>query len=166
MKPMKLVARSLAALLLGATAAAHAGSIDNGRPLYATHCADCHGQVGIAINWSATRIRTAITRNQGGMAYLSGLTDGELSDISSYLAAPNGNDSDRLFDWAEGRFPTLLTPSAQSQTLGDYYYRHYSGSGLYVATSGGRLYLYDAGNPANGIVDLGGVTDWLGQAGL
>ena len=100
------------------------------------------------------------------MAILAGLTDGELEDIATHLQTPSITDSDRLFDWAEATYPTLLSPGALSRTLDVYYYRHYPDANLYVATSDGRLYLYDAGNPAAGIVELGMLSDWLDQAGL
>lgn len=58
-----------------------------GRPLYAEHCATCHGSLekSLLSNRSASRIRSAI-RLLPAMSGLEGLTDAELEAIAAALA--------------------------------------------------------------------------------
>ncbi len=160
---------TIAAIIVAAACAVgmpsgQAASLDAGKTSYNGNCASCHGP--LIAPYSAAQIRDAIRRNKGGMAILSALSDAELQNIAAYLANPNGNDSDRLFNWAEGAAPSLLSPRAASQSAAGYYLRHYSDTNVYLATQNGRVYYYDANKPANGVVDLGSISDWLAQAGL
>ncbi len=146
--------------------ASQAASLDAGKASYNGNCASCHGP--LIAPYSAAQIRDAIRRNKGGMIILSSLSDAELQNIAAYLATPNGNDSDRLFNWAEAAAPSLLSPRATSQNVSGYYLRHYSNTNVYLATQNGRVYYYDASKPVGNSnpADLGTITDWLAQAGL
>jgi len=81
-------------------------------------------------------------------------------------ATPN-TASDCLFNWAEQQYASFLSPAgATSATTGNYYYRHYTGTNSYLATSNTDNHLYYLG-PATGnvVTDLGAVSTWLTQAG-
>ncbi len=142
-----------------------AGSVDEGRVLYQAHCYSCHISKPI---WrkTANQINQAIAKVKEMRSLASALTQTDIDDIATYLQNPNANDSDRLFDWGERTFPTLLTPPTTSQTWEGYYYRYYSATNVYVGTKDGHVYFYDANNPQAGIVDLGTIRHWLEQAGL
>ncbi len=58
----------------------------NGQTLYSQNCASCHGTSMVGRSMDATRIRSAINTNRGGMGSLSGLSDTELADIARYLS--------------------------------------------------------------------------------
>ena len=72
-------------------------------------------------------------------------------------------DSDRIFNWAEATYPTLLSPASPvSQIIFGYYYRYYSNTGNYIGTKDGRGYhLLQGGD----ITDAGSVADFLGLVG-
>ena len=161
---IKITALVTVAICAFGIASSQAASIDAGKTSYNQNCASCHGPLMSA--FSAAQIRSAINGNQGGMRTLSWMTDADLQNVATFLANPNGNDSDRLFDWAEGAAPSVLGPRAKSQSANGYYFRYYSNTNIYLATMNGRVYLYEANKPANGVVDLGTISDWLGKAGL
>lgn len=76
------------------------------------------------------------------------------------------NIADCLFDWGEKNYPELFAPApAVSNVSGEYYYRHYPGSGAYLGVFGNRRLVY-AGGLSNGAVwDLGEVAVWVRKAG-
>lgn len=82
--------------------------------------------------------------------------------LSGTVFAASTADSDKIFDWAERSFSSLLYPPAVSATYGEYYYRYYSGTKSYVAVKGARV-LYATGGTTN-IVDVGDVAGFLAQA--
>lgn len=107
---------------------------------------------------------TVIDTNNGGVTRYT-------KQIEVVAATPEGTNTttsaDCLFSWAEQQYPSLLSPAgATSGTLGDYYYRHYSNTNAYLATSSADNHLYYLG-PATGnvIADLGALSNWLPQAG-
>lgn len=81
---------------------------------------------------------------------------------SNGVSAASNADADKIFNWAERTFAGLLYPPAASATLGEYYYRFYSGTQSYVAVKGERV-LYLAGGTTT-IVDVGDVATFLAQA--
>ncbi|MHB9116744.1 MAG: hypothetical protein ACYC2R_00525 [Burkholderiales bacterium] len=99
------------------------------------------------------------------MSMLSFLTDAQFADITTYIGNPNGNDSDRIFNWAEQKFPALFAPKTTSLSLSGYYLRYYPQTRKYVATKNGRVYYFD---PAGGTgpVDLGDVASFLNTWGV
>ena len=64
------------------------GATADGAALYANKCGSCHGQLAASRKKGATadRIQSAISRNAGGMGYLSTLTAAEVQAIADALA--------------------------------------------------------------------------------
>lgn len=80
-------------------------------------------------------------------------------------AGSTGSDADRVFGYLESVYPQFLAPagagSASISAAGrEYYYRHYPGTGAYVAISCGALYYL---GPATGnlLYSLGSLASWL-----
>jgi len=127
--------------------------------------------------WSSTP-----EANSTNAWYLSFLHGGNDTDRREYLWAVrlvrgsqesvtntgiSAASSDCLFNWAEQQYSSFLAPSGStSATAGNYYYRHYTGTNSYLATSSTDNHLYYLG-PATGPApfDLGAVSGWLTQAG-
>lgn len=92
-------------------------------------------------------------------------------DITIFLAknfnltvATPASQPDRIFNYAENIYPTLFAPAGTaSQTGYGYYYRYYSQTNSYIATSGGMLYYY-APNQNPNIVLIGPEESFLSQA--
>ena len=80
-------------------------------------------------------------------------------------ASALASDSDRLFNYLEKTYPQYLAPATGkgSATASGYYYRYYSGTNTYIATSGGTLYYYGPLFPGV-ITPLGTVSDWFSTA--
>ncbi len=78
------------------------------------------------------------------------------------VAAP-----DCLFNWAESNYPSLFAPAgATSNTLASYYYRYYSQTNAYLATSSIDNHVYYLGSLSNNtILDVGALSTWLALAG-
>ncbi|SHN93561.1 hypothetical protein BHECKSOX_477 [Bathymodiolus heckerae thiotrophic gill symbiont] len=49
---------------------------------------------------------------------------------------------DKLFDWRESKYPELFPTHQDSMYVNGYYARFYEGTGFYVGSLKGRLYLY------------------------
>ena len=95
---------------------------------------------------------------------LTTLSAQTINDIATYLGLPNGNDTDRLLDWAEDLLPQLLSPSRQpTLQIAGYSYRFYSSSGFYVATKDGNLWYLNSRAPGATLVNLGTVRGYLDQ---
>ena len=75
--------------------------------------------------------------------------------------------ADCLFQWGEQQFPDLFTPiPLMSVTVGDYLYRYYAGSNVYLGiNSMDRRLLFLDGKSTQGLVDLGPLVDWLPPSG-
>lgn len=161
------VAAVLASMLPTAPALA-AGSVEAGRVAFQRNCQNCHNDPPSASRYIPARFNPGYLRTAfivvRDMAPYQLLSDETVNDIATYVALPNANDTDRLFDWAEGAFPTLLTPApAPTQEISGYRYRFYSGSGVYVATKDSQVWFLDSRNPAAGIVNLGPIRNFLDQ---
>jgi hypothetical protein len=75
---------------------------------------------------------------------------------------------DCMFNWAERTFPQFFAPagSAASQNLAPYYYRHYTGTDNYLATSSADDHIYVLGPISGGnIQDVGPIATYLPQSG-
>lgn len=151
------------AVALGGIGAAYAGSVDAGKVTYNLNCLGCHGdganptqnaRVGAA---SPTNIANAIKSvTQMRIKSLQSLTAADLSNVATYLDKPMTTDGDRIMDWGEFSFPTLLpAPATVASTASGYYFRYYSRTNFYVATQGGHVWAFDGNNPAQGIIDVG-----------
>lgn len=93
--------------------------------------------------------------------YLS-LGDQTINDIQTYLGLPNSNDTDRLLDWGEDTFPTILAPARQpTQQLIGYTYRFYPATGVFVGTKDGDVWLFDSRTPGAAILDLNTMRSFL-----
>ena len=86
-----------------------------------------------------------------------------------YLAYPVSGDADCIFGWGEVILPALLTPRTFSEKANGFDYRYYPPASVYVGitTSASEdqrhLYYLDT-KAANGLVDLGKITDYLNAA--
>lgn len=170
--------RSLAILagIAGLALAAHANaqSAAAGLPLYDVNCQSCHGtppnlRDGADLGaGNAALIRNAINRDRGGMGYLSTLTDIDLSSIAAYLANPSAatavSSADRVLNWAESLFATVLQSRQASATSGPYTYRCYAAAGLCIGIDASQVYLYEVANPGRGIYAIGTLSSYLGLA--
>jgi large repetitive protein len=67
-------------------------------------------------------------------------------------------EHDRLFDWAEFKYPQLFGPHAATQDVAGYQARAYA-NGIYLGSANGRVYVYGA--PWGGLKDVGGVGEYL-----
>ena len=171
---MKISSAFLVVSCLAALPAWGAGSVDAGRANFASNlafpagCLSCHGDPPTAPRFTQYRFRAdlltsafqAIPQMNGNLA----LGAQTINDIATYLGLPNGNDTDRLLDWGEDTFPTLLTPTRQptGQLLG-YAYRFYSATGIYVGTKDGGVWFYDSQTPSAAILNLGTMRSYLDQ---
>ncbi len=85
--------------------------------------------------------------------------------LAAYAAILPGAETECLFDWAEDRYPTALSPRrATTQTSAPYSYRYYPATRVYVGVSSldQHVWLLDA---AGSLGDLGPAATWLAQAG-
>lgn len=83
------------------------------------------------------------------------------------FAGATGAIVDCLFTWAERTYPQYFAPAgAASITFPPYYYRRYSGTGNYLATSSADNHLWALG-PATGnvLLDVGPIGNFLAPAG-
>lgn len=176
MKRMLALLAGLAGVVLAAPAQAQSAAA--GLATYNTNCLACHGTppnlrdgAGNGAGNSAV-IRNAISRDKGGMGYLSTLTDTELLNIATYLAnpaaattpAPTTSSADRILNWAESHYAALLQSNQPSAIYGAYTYRCYAAAGLCVGIDASQVYLYELANPGKGIYPIGAMNDYLGLA--
>lgn len=105
----------------------------------------------IAVSADQTRVYVVIN---GQLQAYQSLTGGN----------PANQSADRVFDWLEQRYPSLLASLWQpSQSASGYYFRYYPATSSYLASYAGKLlYLGPASN--NQIYDLGDLNNWLPQA--
>ena len=90
-----------------------------------------------------------------------------ISAASSNQSTTVASDSDRVFAYLEAIYPQYIAPAntlsptqTVSATSGVYYYRYYSGTNSYVATSNGTLY-YLGSASQNQILSLGSLSSWI-----
>lgn len=87
-----------------------------------------------------------------------------LSKLTLASAEDEVTNSNRLFDWAETKFPQLFPAGTTTSAsgYGGYYYRLYPSTGQAVGVKEGRIYYYDGST----IVDVGTISDWLPKSRL
>ncbi|MGZ4979486.1 MAG: peptidylprolyl isomerase [Methylobacter sp.] len=96
-----------------------------------------------------------------------------ITSVSSNRSS-TASDSDRLFAYLEAIYPEYLSPAntlalgnaptnSVSSTSGNYYYRYYSTTQSYIATSNGSVY-YLGPASQNQIISLGSLSDWTAKA--
>jgi hypothetical protein len=162
-------ALSLPAWCDGTNDVARAGSVDAGREAFPL-CMSCHADPPTASRFDTYRFNTAglTAAFQQIPQMRSNLTLGTqtINDIASYLGLPDdrSNDTDRLLDWAEDTFPTLLSPRRQvtGQALG-YKYRFYPNTGVYAGSKDGFAWFWDSRTPDAVILNLGTLRSFLNQ---
>jgi virginiamycin B lyase len=90
---------------------------------------------------------------------------GETANRIGRITVPVRVLADCLFNWAERTYPTLFAPTTTSNTLAPYYYRYYSQTRAYLATSSADNHVYYLGPISNNaILDVGALSTWLGTA--
>ncbi len=112
-------------------------------------CGSCHG-----VNKTS---QTAATEPQNPPEGLRQL-------LRQWKAGMVLSSEDRVFNWAEARFPDQLLPKyPTSQVTAGIRYRYYSATNEYLAVKDGRvLYFKPTGMPAP--ADVGDLTQYLGSA--
>lgn len=82
-------------------------------------------------------------------------------------AASSNSGADCLFNWAERTYAQFFAPAGvTSQTSAPYYYRYYSGTANYLATSSANNHIWVLGPSfGNGPLDVGSITSYLTAAG-
>lgn len=144
-----------------------AGSVDAGRQAFPV-CQSCHTDPATASRFDPYRFDaiglTSLFRGISQMNRYVGLGAQTINDLAAYLGLPNGNDTDRLLDWAEDTFPQLLSPRRQTtgQVQG-FNYRFYSDTGIYLATKEGSVWYYDSRSPDAAVRNLGPLRSFLDQ---
>jgi hypothetical protein len=90
-----------------------------------------------------------------------------ISATASQAATPATSTSDCLFNWAERAYPQYFAPSgATSQSFSNYYFRHYAGTGNYLATSNADNLVWLLGPISNGaVINVGAIDGFLATAG-
>lgn len=154
---------------------ANAQSAQIGKALHVYNCesAGCHTGTPPRLNNNAQRaanspstIRSAINKNTGGMGYLSTLSNTDLADIAAYIgtttALPALSDADRLLNWAEWKFQTVLLPRASSQVVAPYTIRAYPA--LYLGVANNQVLMLDRSNSNASVQNLGALSTFLGMA--
>jgi hypothetical protein len=100
--------------------------------------------------------RPTVMFSQAGQAY----------NVRFSASGTLGVPSDCLFNWAEMTYSTQFSPPAASNTLAPYYYRYYSQTHAYLATSSADNHLYYFGPVSNNsVLDVGALPTWLATAG-
>lgn len=87
--------------------------------------------------------------------------------LSPLTAQADSSTSDCIFNWAENTYPQFFAPSrATSVSSPPYYYRYYSGTANYLATSSTDNHIWVLG-PAwgNSLIDVGAITGFLTATG-
>ena len=87
--------------------------------------------------------------------------------LTPLMARADASSSDCLFTWAENVYPQYFSPAVPaSQTFAPYYYRYYTGTGNYLASSSADTQLWVLGQATGGqLVDLGPIAGYLATAG-
>ncbi|MFC4158181.1 LCCL domain-containing protein [Chitinimonas lacunae] len=72
-------------------------------------------------------------------------------------------DADRVFNWAEYKYPQLFPSHAQSVSFPPFYFRYYPANGTYLAQHNSNL-MYFGLLSGYSILDLGPMSEWLTRA--
>jgi dienelactone hydrolase len=86
--------------------------------------------------------------------------------VISFSLQNDGSDektitSKSLFAWAERNFPDLFPRGPQTQTYGEYEFRYYPASDLYLALANQRIFLLGQKQTGGQVVDVGGANDYI-----
>lgn len=156
---------------------AQTGHIAIGKSLFESRCSGCHGlppslaNRGMRAANNPDHLRLTLEANTGGMGFLAPtLSDQDVLDISTYLGhyqevpAQASSETERVLNWAEWAYQSLLLPRSNSFSSPPYQARFYSVPGWYVGIAEGQVYLYDLANPSAGAQALGRLADFLLKA--
>ena len=158
------------------------GQLGDGTTTNRTTPAQVTGLSGIALIAAGGDYSLAV-KNDGtlwGWGYngIRQLGDGTDTNRSAPVQSSNlaqTSSSDRIFNYLQAAFPQFVYPANNdsdtvSVSASTYYYRAYSATGSYLATSeDGVYYLGPAVTDSNGnqsIFRLGSISDWLATAGI
>lgn len=86
-----------------------------------------------------------------------------IATFDSGNAGPAGDDSERLFRWAEFKYPTFFPSGGATQSAQGYVFRHYPATGNYLATKDGRVIVHNGRDWQ--FLDVGALADFLATAG-
>jgi len=102
-----------------------------------------------------------IAANQAGNA-----SYGAASQVTRSITVVRSS-SDCIFNWAERSLPQYFSPvGVLSATYAPYYYRYYSGTGNFLATSSADNHLWVIGQvTGNSLLDVGPISSFLSIAG-
>jgi len=96
---------------------------------------------------------------QGGTYYFS------LFPSLNLLAPPPKSDTDRILDWAEQDYASLLAPAGIATRGGaGYTFRYYPQTDTYLGTKDGRVWFLPPSAPLSAVMDVGAQADRLGEA--
>lgn len=106
-----------------------------------------------------------VTLSANSLSVLPGCS--QMSDSGGVLQHGAIAASDCVFNWAEQSFPQFFAPAgAASASLAPYYYRFYSGTGNYLATSSADSQLRVIGlATGNNLMEVGPMASFLATAG-
>ena len=121
----------------------------------------------ISITPTAAIVATEVQFTTGCASTTNAMPISGLNTLLLTTTGPTSSQIDCLFNWAEGNYPSLFAPaSATSATLAPYYYRYYSGTGNYLATSLVDNHLWSFGPvTGNTLFDVGPLSRFLDAAG-
>lgn len=176
------IVSTLTVVALACAGQAHsAGSGDVGRSYFQSGaspgfglCVSCHSDPPSAPRFNNARfnpdfLSSAFSRISAMRGNTARLGPQGIIDVAAYLGLvgqgkPNASDTDRLLDWGEDTFSTLLTPTRQptAEALG-YVYRFYPATGIYVGTKDGSVWFFDSKQPGAPISNLGPIRSFLDQ---
>ncbi|WP_428353894.1 hypothetical protein [Methyloprofundus sp.] len=92
--------------------------------------------------------------------------DNEIKLIVEFAAGDAGEavdteTIDKLYDWAEAKYPEFFPTHQDSMDVMGYYARFYSVSNVYMGAQNGHLYVY--GPQFGGLIDAGALSHWVEQ---
>lgn len=142
-----------------------AGSVEAGRTVFQA-CQSCHTDPATAQRFDPYRFDaaglTSLFRGISQMTVYASLGTQNINDLVTYLGLPNGNDTDRLLNWAEDTVPQLLSPRRQpTGQLAGYNYRFYPDTGIYLATKDSNVWYVDSRSPNPSVVNLGTMRSFM-----
>lgn len=103
----------------------------------------------------------------GGTAEFSATIPARTVQLIEVTPALTTETSDCLFHWAERTYPQLFSPAgATSATISPYYYRYYTNTRNYLATSSADRHVWVLGPPWGAQpLSVGPASNFLGMAG-
>ncbi len=105
-----------------------------------------------------------VTLSSGAVKDLAGNGNSQINAYSFTTIAPASNTIDRIFNWGESQYSSLLAGHPKSLDIFGYYARIYA-NGNAVGEQNDHIYFYDGGADGTGeIVVVGTIADFLPYA--